>query len=69
MCMQQPFIDDYDRFWEMNHKLIMNDGVTAKSLPIRIYLPENCPVIQEPVSPVDDRSKRICYIVWRLLIP
>ncbi|KAG0246440.1 autophagy protein 5 [Mortierella sp. GBA43] len=47
--------NDYDRFWEMNHKLIMNDGAMAKSVPIRIYLPENCPIIQEPVSPIDEK--------------
>lgn len=40
----------------MNHKLMLNDGVIARNLPIRIYLPENCPVIQEAVSPVDDKG-------------
>jgi autophagy-related protein 5 len=50
-------IDNYDRFWGMNYKLMQNDGVMARNLPIRIYLPESCPVIQEPVSPIDDRGK------------
>ncbi|KAG9325350.1 hypothetical protein KVV02_004125 [Mortierella alpina] len=49
--------NDYDRFWGMNHKLMLNDGVMARSLPIRIYLPENCPVIQDPVSPVDENDR------------
>lgn len=50
-------VDNYDRFWGMNYKLMQNDGVMARNLPIRIYLPENCPVIQEPVSPIDDKGK------------
>ena len=49
-------IDNYDRFWGMNYKLMQNDGVMARNIPIRIYLPENCPVIQEPVSPIDDKG-------------
>ncbi|KAG0359608.1 autophagy protein Apg5-domain-containing protein [Gamsiella multidivaricata] len=49
--------NNYDRFWGMNHKLMLNDGVMARSLPIRIYLPENCPVMQDPVSPVDENSQ------------
>ncbi|KAF9918939.1 autophagy protein 5 [Lobosporangium transversale] len=49
--------NNYDRFWGMNHKLVMNDGVMPRNLPIRIYLPENCPVIQEPISPVDENNQ------------
>ncbi|KAF9095345.1 autophagy protein 5 [Mortierella sp. GBA35] len=49
--------NNYDRFWGMNYKLMTNDGVMARNLPIRIYLPENCPVIQEPVSPIDDEEQ------------
>ncbi|KAF9153642.1 autophagy protein 5 [Actinomortierella ambigua] len=53
--------NNYDRFWEMNKKLVTNDGASPRHLPMRIYLPENCPVIQEPVSPVDenDRSRSL----------
>ncbi|CAG8526207.1 3772_t:CDS:2 [Ambispora leptoticha] len=27
-----------------------------RHIPLRIYLPENCPVIQEPVTPVDENG-------------
>ncbi|KAF9346577.1 autophagy protein 5 [Mortierella sp. AD094] len=47
----------YDLFWGMNQKLALNDGTMARYLPVRIYLPENCPVVQEPVSPVDDEGQ------------
>ncbi|KAF8976965.1 autophagy protein 5 [Entomortierella lignicola] len=49
--------NNYDRFWNMNHKLMLNDGVMARNIPIRIYLPDNNPVIQEPVSPVDENNQ------------
>ncbi|KAF9283558.1 autophagy protein 5 [Mortierella alpina] len=51
----------YDLFWGMNHKLVTNDGLAVRHLPIRIYLPENCPVIQEPVSPVDENAQAIIH--------
>ncbi|KAG0367327.1 autophagy protein 5 [Gamsiella multidivaricata] len=47
----------YDLFWGMNQKLVSNDGAATKFLPIRIYLPENCPVIQNPVSPMDEQGQ------------
>ncbi|KAF8929480.1 autophagy protein 5 [Dissophora ornata] len=47
----------YDLFWGMNQKLVLNDGTIARNLPIRIYLPENCPVVQEPVSPMDEQDQ------------
>ncbi|KAF9099824.1 autophagy protein 5 [Mortierella sp. GBA35] len=47
----------YEQFWEMNQKLVSNEGAVARHLPIRIYLPENCPVIQELVSPFDEHDQ------------
>ncbi|KAG0304912.1 autophagy protein 5 [Linnemannia gamsii] len=44
----------YDQFWGMNQRLVSNDGALARHLPVRIYLPENCPVIQDLVSPQDE---------------
>ncbi|KAF9546142.1 autophagy protein 5 [Mortierella hygrophila] len=44
----------YDQFWGMNQRLVSNDGTMARNLPVRIYLPENCPVIQDLVSPLDE---------------
>jgi autophagy-related protein 5 len=53
----------------MNYKLMHNDGGMARNLPIRIYLPENCPVIQEPASPIDDKGTvHTVLIAWNELI-
>lgn len=56
-------IDDYDKFWGMNQRLTLNDGTMARNLPVRIYLPENCPVIQEPMSPVDENGQQTRFFV------
>jgi hypothetical protein len=56
-------IDDYDKFWGMNQRLTLNDGTMARNLPVRIYLPENCPVIQEPMSPVDENGQQARFFV------
>ncbi|KAG9285760.1 hypothetical protein G9A89_013185 [Geosiphon pyriformis] len=37
----------------------MNDGQMPRHIPLRIYLPENCPVIQEPVNPVDENGNQL----------
>ncbi|CAG8605061.1 359_t:CDS:2 [Diversispora eburnea] len=47
---------NYDRFWSVNYRLVMNDGQMPRHIPLRIYLPDNCPVLQEPVSPLDDNN-------------
>ncbi|KAF8965828.1 autophagy protein 5 [Entomortierella lignicola] len=49
--------NSFDLFWGMNQKLVLNDGVVARYLPVRIYLPETCPVIQEPVSPINEEGE------------
>jgi len=46
--------NDYDHFWSVNHRLVTNDGQTPRHIPLRIYLPDNCPVIQEETVPCDE---------------
>jgi autophagy-related protein 5 len=48
---------DYDRFWSINYRLVMNDGQVPRHIPLRIYLPDNCPLIQEPISPLSEDGK------------
>jgi autophagy-related protein 5 len=50
-------IENYEQFWGMNQRLVSNDGAMARNLPVRIYLPENCPVIQDLVSPLDEHGR------------
>ncbi|CAG8629848.1 autophagy protein Apg5-domain-containing protein [Gigaspora rosea] len=50
---------NYDRFWSVNYRLVINDGQMPKHVPMRIYLPDNCPVIQEPISPVDENGNQL----------
>ncbi|GJJ69356.1 autophagy-related protein 5 [Entomortierella parvispora] len=47
---------DYNRFWDVNHRLVLNDGAAPRHLPVRIYLPGNSPVIQEPFIPADEQD-------------
>ncbi|KAF9580039.1 autophagy protein 5 [Lunasporangiospora selenospora] len=62
--------NNYDQFWSMNHKLLANEGTIAKSLPVRIYLPDNCPIIQEPVSPLDnDGQPRTLGQILHMAVP
>ncbi|KAG0249400.1 autophagy protein 5 [Mortierella polycephala] len=60
---------NYDLFWSMNQKLVLNDGILARHLPIRIYLPDNCPVIQDLVCPMDedDQPKTLRHILNAVL--
>ncbi|KNC95916.1 uncharacterized protein SPPG_08673 [Spizellomyces punctatus DAOM BR117] len=44
---------DYDKFWNVNARLVTNDNTIPKYIPLRVYLLDQ-PVIQEPVAPVDD---------------
>ena len=56
---------DYDRFWSINYRLVMNDGQVPRHIPLRIYLPDNCPVIQEPISPLsEDGEFHSCGILY-----
>ncbi|KAI9315603.1 autophagy-related protein 5, partial [Dichotomocladium elegans] len=43
--------DRYEDYWSVNQNL-MNDS-ELRFVPMRIYLPDDCPVIQEPVSYAD----------------
>lgn len=45
------YLDSYDDYWDVNKRLINDvNGQTLRNIPLRLYLPEQCPVIQEPVS-------------------
>lgn len=48
--------ENYDRFWSVNYRLVINDGQSPRHIPLRIYLPDNCPVIQEPIAPLDENG-------------
>ncbi|CAJ0766859.1 17047_t:CDS:2 [Entrophospora sp. SA101] len=59
---------DYDKFWSVNYRLVINDGQVPRHIPLRIYLPDNCPVIQEAISPLNEddipivwASQNLCY--------
>ncbi|KAF9426415.1 autophagy protein 5 [Podila epigama] len=41
----------------------------ARNLPVRIYLPENCPVIQEPMSPVDENGEKQYLDLLKEILP
>ncbi|KAF9927004.1 autophagy protein 5 [Linnemannia zychae] len=47
----------YEQFWEMNKKLVSSDGITARNLPVRVYLPESCPIVQDLVSSLDEQGQ------------
>ncbi|CAI2192434.1 20458_t:CDS:2 [Funneliformis geosporum] len=34
--------ENYDRFWSVNYRLVINDGQSPRHIPLRIYLPDNC---------------------------
>ncbi|TPX33535.1 hypothetical protein SeMB42_g07464 [Synchytrium endobioticum] len=48
--------NDYEKFWSVNSRLVTNDGVIPKALPLRVYMPDR-PVIQELVVPLDQHQK------------
>ncbi|CAG8609105.1 10404_t:CDS:2 [Ambispora gerdemannii] len=58
-CNQIYRTENYERFWSVNYRLVINDGQMPRHIPLRIYLPENCPVIQEPVTPVDENGNQL----------
>jgi hypothetical protein len=50
-------IDRYNEFREVNKHLVEYTD-SLRYLPIRIYLPDNCPVVQELVSFYGDSGKK-----------
>nr|CAG8630470.1 8477_t:CDS:2 [Entrophospora candida]CAG8637908.1 9165_t:CDS:2 [Entrophospora candida] len=50
---------DYDKFWSMNYRLVINDGQVPRHIPLRIYLPGDYPVIQESISPLSENGNQL----------
>ncbi|GAA5814945.1 hypothetical protein MFLAVUS_008448 [Mucor flavus] len=49
--------DHYDDFWTVNRQLVEFSNNNLRNIPFKIYLPDNCPVIQELVSFYGDSEK------------
>ncbi|KAI9253335.1 autophagy protein Apg5-domain-containing protein [Helicostylum pulchrum] len=49
--------DRYDDFWTVNRQLVEFSNNNLRNIPFRIYLPDNCPIIQELVSFYGDSEK------------
>ncbi|CAO3681109.1 unnamed protein product [Umbelopsis vinacea] len=41
-------------FWKVNQRLIPVDDQLMRHIPLRLYLPDDCPVIQDRISPLKD---------------
>jgi hypothetical protein len=50
-------IDDFEMFWKVNQRLIPVDDQLMRHIPLRLYLPDDCPVIQDRISPLKDDGK------------
>ncbi|TPX36976.1 hypothetical protein SmJEL517_g01022 [Synchytrium microbalum] len=50
--------NDYEKFWAVNTRLITNEGIQPKAIPLRIYIQDR-PVVQELVVPLDQERKII----------
>ncbi|CAO3592521.1 unnamed protein product [Absidia cylindrospora] len=44
----------YDDHWNVNQHILDDRGAGLRSVPIRLYLPDQCPVIQDTASFTDD---------------
>ncbi|KAI9279442.1 autophagy-related protein 5, partial [Umbelopsis sp. AD052] len=49
--------NDFDSFWKVNQRLIPVDDQVVRHIPLRLYLPDDCPVIQDRVSPRTEAGK------------
>lgn len=59
-------IDRWDEFWAVNRQLVEYSNSSLRNIPLRIYLPDNCPVIQELI-PFYGESGKHCVkhsITW-----
>jgi autophagy-related protein 5 len=43
-------LDDFDKFWSVNEKLVNVEN--PKNIPLRIYVPSAPRIIQQPIPPV-----------------
>lgn len=44
-------VDDFEKFWSVNEKLLTPQSGPIKLVPLRLYIPTTPRVIQAPVSP------------------
>ncbi|KAM3586919.1 autophagy protein 5 [Umbelopsis sp. WA50703] len=51
--------NDYDSFWKVNQRLVSNEGQSIRHIPLRLYLPGDCPVIQERVNPRNEEGESL----------
>ncbi|CAO3652331.1 unnamed protein product [Mucor hiemalis] len=51
--------DRYDEFWAVKKQLVEYSASNLRNIPLRIYLPDECPVIQELVSFYGDSEKDV----------
>ncbi|KAI7874716.1 autophagy protein 5 [Lichtheimia hyalospora FSU 10163] len=55
---QSLLSDQYEEFWKVNNNLVGVVENELRYIPLRIYLPDGCPVIQEPVSYIEEGYER-----------
>ncbi|KAH8554674.1 autophagy protein Apg5-domain-containing protein [Umbelopsis sp. PMI_123] len=51
--------NDYESFWKVNQRLIPLDDQVVRHIPLRLYLPDDCPVIQDRVSPRNEEGEEL----------
>lgn len=54
----RAFIERYDDYWNVKQHILDDRGVGLRSVPIRLYLPDQCPVIQDTASFTNDQGKK-----------
>ncbi|KAI8147430.1 autophagy protein Apg5-domain-containing protein [Fennellomyces sp. T-0311] len=65
---QSLSLDQYDAYWSVNQHLVENSD-SLRFVPLRIYLPDRCPVIQEVVSFTHDGNPRLLGDVLGDILP
>ncbi|KAI7852768.1 putative autophagy-specific protein [Circinella umbellata] len=61
-------LDRYDEYWNVN-KYLISDTDSLRYVPLRIYLPDQCPVIQEVVSFTNKDSSKLLGDVLNDILP
>ncbi|KAI9492838.1 autophagy protein Apg5-domain-containing protein [Zychaea mexicana] len=61
-------LDRYDDYWNVNMHLLA-DSEGLRYVPLRIYLPDQCPVIQENVSFTDEGNPKMLGDVLGAILP
>ncbi|KAK9722286.1 autophagy protein 5 [Basidiobolus ranarum] len=62
--------DNIQDFWLVNAQLITNDNQPPKHVPLRIYLPADCPVLQEPITVYKENGEEYTIgEIFEILLP